>query len=313
MISRRGSLVVLAIAVSQACAASDPTQSPTGPETNDTTTNNPPPPASLANECQSPQAGWIWCDDFEQNRLSSYFEYKDASGSFTRQAGVGVSGSTGMRAQFSQDQVDAGSLHLAVGRTPQSYFAAVDAGTADYRELYWRVYLRHEPGWEGGGGDKLSRAFIFASPNSWAQAMIAHVWSGNGNASVSTFLSIDPASGTDTAGNVVTTVYNDFVNLRWLGLRYSSTPIFDTAHVGEWYCIEARARLNDAGQSNGVFQLWIDGELEAEQSGMNWVGTYSDYGINAVFLENYWNDGSPVSQERYMDNFVVSTQPVGCG
>jgi hypothetical protein len=111
----------------------------------------------------------------------------------------------------------------------------------------------------------------------------------------------------------VTTKYNDFDNLRWLGPIASNTPIFDAAHVGEWYCIEARARLNDAGQSNGVFQLWIDGDLEAEQVGMNWVGSYSDYGINAVYLENYWNDGSPVSQERYMDNFVVSTQPVGCG
>jgi hypothetical protein len=311
MISRRGSLVVLAIAVSQACAASDPTQSPTGPETNDTTTNNPPPPASLANECQSPQAGWIWCDDFEQNRLSSYFEYDNSGGGFSRQAGVGVSSSMGMRAQFSQGQVGAGSLHLAMGRTPQSYFAAVDAGTTDYRELYWRVFLRHEPGWQGGGGDKLSRAFIFASPNTWAQAMIAHVWSGSPGKE--NFLSIDPASGTDTSGNVVTTAYNDFPNLRWLGLRYSTTPIFDAAHVGEWYCIEARVRLNDAGQSNGVFQVWIDGQLEIENTGMNWVGSYSDYGINAVYLENYWNDGSPVSQERYMDNFVVSTQPVGCG
>jgi ATP-dependent helicase/DNAse subunit B len=31
----------------------------------------------------------------------------------------------------------------------------------------------------------------------------------------------------------------------------------------------------------------------------------------AVFLENYWNDGSPHLQE-YFDSFVVSTQRIGC-
>lgn len=268
-------------------------------------------PPPLANECASPGAGWVWCDDFEVDRLTSYFEYADAGGSFVRATSVGVDGSTGMRARFAAGQVGAGSLHLAIGRTPQGYFRPVDDGTRDYRELYWRVFVRNQPGWTGGGGDKLSRAFIFASPSSWAQAMIAHVWSGGGSSS--DYLLIDPASGTDAAGNLITTTYNDFANLRWLGLRRSDTPIFDAAHVGQWHCVEARVRLNDAGQSNGVFQLWINGSLEAERTELNWVGAYDDYGLNAVFLENYWNAGSPVAQERYLDNFVVSTAPIGCG
>ena len=32
-------------------------------------------------------------------------------------------------------------------------------------------------GWSGGGGDKLSRAFVFAN-SGWAEAALAHVWSG---------------------------------------------------------------------------------------------------------------------------------------
>jgi hypothetical protein len=140
--------------------------------------------------------------------------------------------------------------------------------------------------------------------------MFAHVWSGTG--ADRDHLVIDPASGTDAAGTLQTTQYNDFANMRWLGAARSGTAIFDVSHVGRWYCIEARARLNDAGQSNGVFQLWIDGALEAERTGMNWVGNYAAYGINAVFFESYWNDGSPVAQERYFDNLVVSTQPIGC-
>ena len=71
-------------------------------------------------------------------------------------------------------------------------------------------------------------------------------------------------------------------------------------------------KLNVAAASDGIFEMWIDGALEAQRTGVNWLGTYSAYGINAVFLENYWNTGSPRRQERYFDNFVVSTQRIGC-
>lgn len=33
--------------------------------------------------------------------------------------------------------------------------------------------------------------------------------------------------------------------------------------------------------------------------------------INAVLLEAYWNEGSPVDQVRWYDDFVVSTKPIG--
>lgn len=42
------------------------------------------------------------------------------------------------------------------------------------------------------------------------------------------------------------------------------------------------------------------------------MGTFREYGINAVYLENYWNEGAPQPQERDFDNFVVSTSPIGC-
>lgn len=270
------------------------------------------PTSGLANECASPQAGWIWCDDFDVDRTASYFEYDNASGDFTRVTGVGNGGSFGMRARWSAGEVGAGSLHLAVGRTPQAFFRPVDAGTANYRELYWRVYVRNQPGWTGGGGDKLSRAFVFASTTMWAQAMIAHVWSGNDNSADENILMLDPARGTDVAGTLVTTDYNDFTHLTFLGLTKGTNAIFSTAKVGTWHCIEARARLNDAGLANGVTELWIDDVLDASKSGLNFLGSFNAYGLNAVYLENFWNLGSPVAQERYLDNFVVSTQRIGC-
>lgn len=258
--------------------------------------------------CSPAQPGWIWCDDFEINRTASYFEYDNAGGSFVRATGVGVNGTMGMRGHFNAGQSNAGSLKVAFGKIPTS-LRAVDAGTAIYREIFWRMRVKNQAGWTGGGGDKLSRATSIVN-NNWAQSMIAHVWAGAG--AQTNQLMVDPASGTDAAGNLITTTYNDFTNLRWLGLATSTTPVFDAAHVGQWHCIEARAKLNDAGSSNGVQELWIDGVLEAQRTGLNFVGAYSAFGINAVFFENYWNAGSPVAQDRYFDDLVVSTQRIGC-
>ena len=262
-------------------------------------------PAPSAGGCAQTQPGWIWCDDFETNRFSSYFEYDNNGGDFIPLSGAGVGGSKGMRVRWQAGEVGAGNLKLAFGRTPSSYFRTVDGGTANYREIYWRMYVRNQAGWVGGGADKLSRATIFTS-SSWSQAAIGHVWS-MGNS-----LGIDPASGTDVAGNVITTTYNDFAHLRWLGARSATTALFASANVGQWYCVESRMKLNDAGQSNGVSELWINGVLQAQRTDLNWVGSYNAYGINAVFFENHWNAGSPVTQERYFDDLVVSTNRIGC-
>ena len=157
----------------------------------------------------------------------------------------------------------------------------------------------------------MSRAQSLGS-RQFAQAMVAHVWSGTTIEPPVEHLAIVPASGVGFGGRLLTESYNDFTHYQWGGWAWSKTPIFDRTHVGKWYCIEARARLNDPGRANGVFELWIDNRLEARQSGLGWIGSYRDYGINAVYIENYWNGGAPQAQERYFDNFVVSTQRIGC-
>jgi hypothetical protein len=273
----------------------------------DTTTH-----ATPAAECSAPKAAWIWCDDFEQDRLSRYFEYVDAGGRFTRTPGVGYNGSTGMQARWLTGLQDAGALHLAIGKTPQAAFRPVDGGTAVYQEIFWRLYLKNQEGWVGAGGDKLTRAFSFASGTSYAQAAFGHVWSGNStDPTTNNYLMVDPASGTDVNGNLTTTTYNDFSNMRWLTSAVGRTPIFDVAHVGKWHCVEVHMRLNSSGQSDGVLELWVDGAMEAQRTGLNYVGS-APYGINAVYFENYWNAGAPTNEERYLDNIVVSTARVGC-
>jgi hypothetical protein len=266
--------------------------------------------ASESDHWQTAHPDWIWCDDFDQVDWETavkpeYFEQDVGNGTCTREAGVGLDGSTGLRIHFAAGAVGPGGLKVAFGRTPSSYFKPVDAGLATYREIYWRLYLKNQSGWTGGAADKLSRALVMAT-SGWAEAAFGHCWGGD-----SDNLGLDPASGTDAAGTLKTTKYNDFANMRWLGWTPGPTPIFDAGHVGVWRCIECHMKLNDAGASNGVFELWIDGQLEAQKSGLNWLGSYSAYGINMVFFENYWNNGSPVAQDRFFDNLVISTKPIG--
>jgi len=264
-------------------------------------------------ECASPQVGWIFCDDFEQDRTNLYFETDGIGSVFNRTAGVGKDGSYGMQGHFTASATSAGDLHLAFGKTPSDYFkSGTGDSTTKYREIYWRMYVRAQAGWLGAAHDKLTRALVFGSSN-FAEAAAAHVWGGDVGSADTMGLILDHATGVDGSGNLVSTGYNS--GLTYLGQAKHSphpTPIFDAAHVGQWYCVEAHVKLNDSGSTNGVFELWINDSLEAQKTGMNWVGTYTAFGINAIYFENYWNDGAVQAEDRFFDNIVVSTQRIGC-
>jgi hypothetical protein len=263
-------------------------------------------------ECENWQAShpnWIFCDDFESQAplvgQGRYFEYGDDEGDFILMDGVGLDLSRGMRALWQRDEVGAGGLKLGFGRNPSEYMNRGIRENEDFREIYYRMYLKMEAGWQGDPA-KLSRATVFAADD-WSQAMIAHLWGGWDDK-----LLIDPVRCVDQSNQVKCVRYNDFAHMDWLGYQNGLTPIFSTGYNNRWYCVEAHVRLNDPGQSNGVQEFWIDGGLEARREGLDFVRSYTDYAINAIFFENYWNSGAPQEQARYFDNIVVSTERIGC-
>ncbi|HMG13910.1 MAG TPA: T9SS type A sorting domain-containing protein, partial [Saprospiraceae bacterium] len=75
-------------------------------------------------------------------------------------------------------------------------------------------------------------------------------------------------------------------------------------------------KLNTPGENDGIFEFWINDSLQASSTNLNWHSTWNNnpdnLHINAIFFENYWNSGSPVVQERYFDNLVISTQAIPC-
>src|SRR5262249_48847998 len=127
-----------------------------------------------------------------------------------------------------------------------------------FDDVCWRVYVKHQPGWSGGGEAKLSRITSIVSPR-WNQAMIGHVWTTGET------LTLDPATGVRD-DRVVTTQYNDFAKLRWLGNRPpAKLQLSSSGESGWWVCVEARVKLNTPGERDGLMQLWIDGRLESER------------------------------------------------
>lgn len=257
------------------------------------------------NECADPDPAWIFCDDFEEDRSDQYFE-GHAFVKNNRIEGEGWNGSTAVKGAFKQGAIGAGGMKVAFGKTASEYEKPVSRDGEILREVYYRMYLKHDENWIGGGGDKLSR--VTSLTPGWAQPFIGHVWSGSG--ARQDYLLLDPASGTDEAGNLMSTKYNDFDNLRWLNFKQGLTPIFSPDYVGKWYSIEVHIKLNDPGESNGVFEYWINNTLQTSLTNLNWVGDYEEYGINTVLFENYWNSGSPQDQNRYFDNIVISTEKI---
>ena len=259
----------------------------------------------VMSEVQSHQSdsNVIWYDDFNKGEK----DYMESTGNIDPDESFGGSGGS-MKAGFKQGKINGeGNRKLAFGDfpDPDSSINVAQRGR-QFDDIFWRIYVKHEYGWQGTPA-KMSRATSIVSGN-WRQSMILHVWSGKDNS-----LTLDPASGVDGQSNtVVTTKYNDFDNLTWLGNNPSSEfKISSTGESGYWILVEARAKLNSPGQSDGLARLWIDGRLEAERENLNFRGSYTDHGINAIFLESYWNSGSIKTQGRWYDNFIVSTKPIG--
>lgn len=265
--------------------------------------------------CKQAPVGTIFCDDFEEDIPfnQKYFEYNNNGGDFIRLAYTGRDSSFGMRVKWQAGEVGAGSLSKSFGKTPDTYIGKNASRPGEnFDEIYWRMDVKAQAGWIGGGPAKLSRALCLANSN-WAEGMMAHLWSGGMN---DYFLGMDPASGIGLDGKLKSTKYNDFNNLRWLGFKAGKTAIFNDAYAGTWSCIVGHVKLNTPGQKDGIFEFWINDTLQASSSNLDWHSTWNNdpntMHINAIFFENYWNNGSPVEQERYMDNLLISTKPIKC-
>ncbi len=242
----------------------------------------------------------IWYDSFDKPS-KQYFEQK---GDLTPKQALGGKGRS-LEVFYPKGKGGSGSANrkLAIGDTPVGSGKAVRKGEK-FDTVYWRMYVKHQKGWIGNGPAKMSRVMIF-NAGDWSQAMISHVWGSGPN------LTLDPVRAA-RGDKATTSRYNDWGGLTWLGNSPGSQfKIHATEESGRWVCVEALAKLNTPGKSDGYNCLWIDGIRQCERRNLDFRSQYTKYGVNAVFMESYWNKGSPVDQYRWYDDLVVSTGYIG--
>ena len=240
----------------------------------------------------------IWYDDFDGDPKP----YAEGKSPLDGNMAFGQQGKS-MLCLYEKGKRGRGGRKVFFGDSPTYVDRTVRRGET-FDEIYWRIYVKHQHGWTGSPA-KMSRATSIVTPK-WAQAMIAHVWSSH-----SSSLTLDPVRCVK-GSQVLTRKYNDWAGMKWLGNKpVSRLPIHATEESGYWVLVEARAKLNTPGKADGINQLWIDGRLECERRNLDFRGSYTGHGINAVFLGAYWNEGPPVTESRWYDSFVISTKPIG--
>lgn len=306
-----------------------PSPTPTSPPAGDSSAGGPSGQVGVEVGCPgsaSPDPAVLHCDAFDDGIPISakWNAYNDADGNYLPVGGVGVDGSTAMRAIFQPGQVTGGFFSIGLGQLPAYYPGAgenwqhVVSPESKFRDIYWREYVRLGAGWSGIPF-KHSRVRVLVPPgpddlSPHPTAFQGHFWpdTNTKNAFSDGILFFNNTRGVDANGEL-TDLGNNTNTSVWLPRTAGQTVIFkDYPQGSDWLCIEAHIKLNDPGLSNGIEEYWIDDQLEARRTDQNQVGTYTDFGLNQVVFDNYWNGGSPQQNTIYRDNMVVSTRRIGC-
>jgi hypothetical protein len=241
---------------------------------------------TMAAECDTlnDHPEWLWCDDFElEHDISvNYPDYSTTGFSVT--ADDPFEGNYSLRQHYDQGMVNAGWI---------AWFYCDTLGN-DYGpchdDIYVRWYHKFEPGFEGLP-PKMAR--INSIGPGWDKRFGVHHWIEGGV--IVADVEAPYSSQANDAG--------------WLPTQYSSFDFND--HIGDWVCLEMRVKKNTPGQADGAYIFWANDVAIINRTSVDLVGSTS-YNFNNVMLDTYWNGGSPKAQSRYYDNFVISTQRIGC-
>ena len=241
----------------------------------------------------------IWSDDVEIDRSTSYFEYNPAAGAFGR---ASVDGSMRWRATIAAGtQAEWGNLKLGMGRMPSGGgLSSVGPAGVDFGKVTIECDMYHSVNNLTNSQDKFLRLLVL-SDSSWSEAAKSQCWS-NGT----THLQLDPT--TTVVDDTVTGVGPaDYAHQTYLGATDGTNVVFGaTATTPRTYRHEMT--LNTPGNADGSTRLYIDGVLDIEKTGLNFVGRWTGYGINTCRWENYRTDGIAVSNNRMYDNLLVTGQ-----
>jgi hypothetical protein len=248
---------------------------------------------------------WVACEGFEgiTDPATELSQWNVNADGFAVEAGVGIDGGQGLRVRLQPGVMFGGWVTLRFGQGPDA--PAIDSPDGRWDELWLRYRLRTGADWPGRPIGDVGELIAMNGAN-WGIAADLNLH-GEGSMRIA-------ARGWSCIfeGELACDGSNDWTGvLQNITNAEGSTVVFDAGHADTWQCIEAHMRLNTPGQADGEAHVWIDGAAEIEQVGIDWRGTWDDFGINAVRFTNY---AEPVAAplDFVIDDVVVGTARVGC-
>jgi hypothetical protein len=233
-------------------------------------------------DCPVEEQKIILCDDFEGDDLS--VNYED------------INAKTGQGIELSSNDFFRGEQSLMQSYTPGQVEAGwisnvIEDGYPDHVFVRW--YHKFEEGFEGLP-PKMARIKNREYVN-WRTGFAYHIWIDKG------LLNADIYAPNSSQANSV----------GYLPVHYTSFSYADPENIGVWVCIEVELKLNTSGAADGHYRMWVNGKKELEKLNVDLRGS-TDLKITEVLLDCYWNGGSPKNQSRYYDDFIISTERIGC-
>src|SRR5262245_31085005 len=111
----------------------------------------------LPNQPHANDPASIWYDDFDGLEK----RYTESQGDLDDRVGFGGAGRS-MICRYEKGEQGRGNRKVFFGDSPVG--RVVRRGES-FSDVYWRVYVKHQPGWAGGGEAKLSRITSIVSPD----------------------------------------------------------------------------------------------------------------------------------------------------
>ncbi len=267
-------------------------------------------------ECADPGPGWIFCSGFEEGDLSVWDDYD------------GNPPSTNLVMPLPGPRDLAGN-HVMRLRVPPGTGGAdlVKVLPGTYDRLYARWYVQWEPGYDftapnhGGGlmaGDRSLLARSGLRPDG-TNRFIATLEPNTANRRLNAYayyrgMYQDCADPDGACWGDRFPCLADEGQVRCTKPAHRDPPLPPQLETGRWYCIEmlldGGTPTADGALADGVLDIWIDGEQLGPWDDL-WLRTTPELRIGILWLNLYHHAAHSV-EGLYLDNVVVSTEPIGC-
>jgi hypothetical protein len=261
--------------------------------------------------CVNPPSGVFFCEDFEDNIPNSfnsqYYGNLQSSSQFSITGTNAATGSYSVMRQYTQGSSTDAFVTQHFGDATKTPVWTAGQGE-HYQDIYVYYKVYYSPGFNFSADN--NKQIIFGTDDGQRHdEACCNPW-------VAHYTTIASRTGYFDA-ELNNKRAND--NSIWYGLSpnigYSSSSRF-TIQPGRWYSVQVRRRLNDAGLSNGIFEMWVDGVKVAYYSNLVYrvpdtgtFGTDFNYGTNFVMLSTYIPTASPRTQQVYFDDVMIGTAP----